>query len=248
MPSSSPLVLLHGLIGTLQTPDLQPFFLVNRLFAPDLLGYGAWRNCPPADIRIDTQVDHLHALFEQQFGDEPVNLLGHSVGGVVAMAFARRYPQRVLRLISVEGNFTLRDAFWSSSVARLPLDEVERMLEGFRADPLGWLAGAGVTDGPGHLAVAQRWLAQQPASTVRAMARTVVEVTGQASYLDDVREVFARHPVHLIAGARSRAGWDVPDWALQAAASDTEVADSGHLLMLERPEAFAEAVSAALSN
>ena len=248
MPPTSPLVLLHGLIGTLQAPDLQPFFPSRPLFAPDLLGYGAWRDCAPADIRIATQVAHLHTLIDQQFGAEPVDLLGHSVGGVVAVAFAQRYPQRVARLVSVEGNFTLRDAFWSSSVARMPLAEVEAMLAGFRADPLGWLAAAGVEEGDGRLAVAQRWLDQQPASTVKAMAQSVVEVTARADYSGLLRRVFASHPVHLLAGARSHAGWDVPAWARHAAASDTQVDGSGHLLMLEQPQAFARAVNTALSG
>jgi pimeloyl-ACP methyl ester carboxylesterase len=40
------------------------------------------------------------------------------VGGVVAYLFALRHPERVMGLVSVEGNFSLKDAFWSSSVAR----------------------------------------------------------------------------------------------------------------------------------
>lgn len=247
MLPAPPLVLLHGLIGTLQAPDLQPFFR-QRLLAPDLLGYGAWRDWPPGDICLATQVEHLRACLEQQFGAEPVDLLGHSVGGVVAIVFAQRYPQRVARLVSVEGNFTLRDAFWSSSVARMPLVEVEAMLAGFRADPLAWLAAAGVGMGAGRLAVAQRWLDQQPASTVKAMAHSVVEVTARADYPDLLRQVFASHPVHLVAGVRSHAGWDVPAWARAAAASDSLVESSGHLLMLEQPQAFAHAVNAALSG
>ena len=53
-----------------------------------------------------------------------------------------------------------------------------------------------------------------------------------------LRDVFDRVPVQLVAGARSRAGWDVPDWALKAAASYTEIPEAGHMVMLEAPDAL----------
>jgi lipase len=51
----------------------------------------------------------------------------------------------------------------------------------------------------------------QPAATVQAMAASVVDVTGESTYADTLRWVFARKPVHLLAGKLSRGGWDVPD-------------------------------------
>jgi hypothetical protein len=42
--------------------------------------------------------------------------------------------------------------------------------------------------------------------------------------------------------ARSRAGWDVPDWALAEAASYSEIPDAGHVAMVDALEAFAAAL------
>jgi hypothetical protein len=42
----------------------------------------------------------------------------------------------------VEGNFSLDDAFWSATLARMPAAEACAMLDGFRADPAAWLARA----------------------------------------------------------------------------------------------------------
>lgn len=242
----TPIVMIHGLIGTLQLPDLSGYFAPGQVLTPDLLGYGAWREVPAVEVNIAAQVEHLGAILHRRFGTEPVDLLGHSVGGVVAALFAHGHPDRVRNLVSVEGNFSLRDAFWSASVAQMPLEQVEALLGGYRRDPAAWLAAAGVAGEPDRLQVAAHWLGQQPAATVQAMARSVVEETGPASYLDKLRELFARRPVHLIAGERSRAGWDVPAWAGQAAASQRLIADCGHLMMLENPEAFAAAVQRAL--
>jgi hypothetical protein len=57
------------------------------------------------------------------------------------------------------------------------------------------------------------WLAFQPATTLRAMGRSIVEVTDVPKYLEIVRSVFARHPVCLLAGARSRAARRAVCWA-----------------------------------
>jgi lipase len=248
MPASTPIVFVHGLIGSLQVPDLSIHFGSTRTLAPDLLGYGDLRDVPAHQLSLPAQVAHLERVLRQGFGDEPVHLVGHSVGGAIAGLFAHAHPDRVADLISVEGNFTLKDAFWSASVARMSAQEAEAMLEGFRADPAAWLARAGMPAEPFLIEVASRYLSQQPASTVRAMARSVVEETGSPAYLPKLRELFSRGRVHLLAGERSRPGWDVQDWALRQARSIGVVAGAGHMMMLEQPQAFASMVNKALQQ
>lgn len=47
----------------------------------------------------------------------PVDGVGHSVGGAIAMLCAHTYPDHVRRIVNVEGNFTLADAFWFYEIA-----------------------------------------------------------------------------------------------------------------------------------
>lgn len=240
--AAGPVVFVHGLIGTLQVPDLLQYFTAGSAIAPDLLGYGAFRDAPPGEITIRAQVAHLHRTIERQFGAEPVHVVGHSVGGVIAMLLAHGHPERIESVISVEGNFTLNDAFWSSSVAQMPQPDVDRMLAGFRDDPRAWLGGSGVVVNADLTRIASHWLAHQPATTLRAMADSVVRETGSPEYLSKVRSVFAGHPVHLMAGERSSGDWDVQGWARQQAASFTVIPGTGHLMMLEQPVQFATAI------
>lgn len=158
------------------------------------------------------------------------------------MLLVRADPELVRRVVSVEGNFTLEDAFWTSSVARMSSSEVDRMIAGFRDDPAGWLADSGIDADDAALAVASEWLANQPATTVKAMAESVIEVTAAPAYLRAVRKVFDRHTVHLVAGERSADGWDVPVWAMERAATFTVIPGTGHLVMLERTAEFATLV------
>lgn len=213
-----PVIFVHGLIGSFADPRSLAHLVPAPVLCPDLLGYGSEAEADPAGITIDSQVEYVRAAVEDALPGTPVHVVGHSVGGVVAAAFAHRFPEQVASLVSVEGNFTLADAFWSAQLAAKTPAEVGEIL---RAKT--------------EIAYA---LTFQPASTVQAMARAVVEFTADPGYGQLLGEVFARTPVHLVAGARSRAGWDVPDWALSAADSYTEVPDVGHMVMHEAPEAF----------
>lgn len=242
-----PAVFVHGLIGTLGAQDLLQRFSPRPVLAPDLLGYGEHASAPPERIDLDAQAQHLNREVEEA-GAERVHLVGHSVGGAVAALFADRHPHRVASLVSVEGNFTLADAFWSAKVARMTAEQVKQMLADSRADPASWLRDAGVMPDRRRLALARRWLGYQPASTVQAMARAVVNTTGQHAYERTLRGVFARAPVYLVAGERSRDGWDVPAWALSSARGFTVIPRAGHLVMVEQPKRFAETIGLFLAD
>ena len=88
----------------------------------------------------------------------------------------------------------------------------------------------------------------QPAATPRAMARAVVDYTGDLGYEKLLGDVFARVRVHLVAGQRSRSGWDVPRWALDAAASYTEIPGAGHMIMFDAPQALGELLTSLTSH
>lgn len=233
-----PVVFVHGLIGPLADTRTVSLLRPAPVVCPDLLGYGRDADADPAHITIDAQVEYALAAVDRATPGARVHLVGHSVGGVIATTFAHRFPERVASVINVEGNFTLADAFWSAQLARKAPGEVSDLLEAGRADPARWLRNSGVEPTDEHLRSASQALVFQPATTVQAMARAIVEFTGRPGYESQLREVFHRTPVHLIAGARSRAGWNVPEWALAEAASYTEIPDAGHLVMLEAPRAF----------
>ncbi|MEM5390014.1 alpha/beta hydrolase [Paraburkholderia phymatum] len=239
-------VFVHGFFGPLSAAEFAEDHTVKhpsrRVLAPDLLGYGEHQHVPFDAITLRTQAEHISRSIEQQFGDEAVDVVGHSVGGAIAMLLAHAHPERVRRIVNIEGNFTLDDAFWSASVGHMSDADANALLERLRSDPLGWLRGAGVDVTPDMRDAAAHSLARQPASTLRAMGQSVVATTGEKRYLSTVREVFGTHPVHLIAGEHSRSGWHTPDWASIECASFQTIEGAGHMMMLERPHAFAAAL------
>jgi len=223
-------VLVHGLFGAFGDERTWSRLVPHRVLVPDLLGYGE-HAASAEQITMDAQVEHLRELL----GPEPVYLVGHSVGGVIVTLYADRYPDDVLGLINVEGNFSLADAFWSAELARKAPSDAEALLAAHRDDPAGWFGG---TTDPYEIESARAMLAFQPASTLQATAASVVAVTGAPTWEPLLRAVFARTAVHLVAGEASGAGWNVPDWAITAARTYTEVPGVGHAMMFQRPEIF----------
>jgi pimeloyl-ACP methyl ester carboxylesterase len=243
MPAPSPIVFVHGLFGPFKDPATFAHLAPAPCSAPDLLGYGAARD---ERVTLDGQVEALRVHVRGEAGGAPVHLVGHSVGAVYAFVLADRDPGLVASVTTVEGNFTLADAFWSASIATMDDDEARASIEGRLTDPHGFLAGDGVAATAPYVERAAEALAYQPWRTVRDSARAIVAATSGPEYEDVLRRVFSRVPVHLVAGERTAGAWDVPDWARTAASSTSTVGGAGHMVMLEHPERFGEVLATAL--
>jgi pimeloyl-ACP methyl ester carboxylesterase len=225
-------VLVHGLFGAFGDERLWSRLAPHEIVVPDLLGYGEYADAHE-QVTSCSQVDALRDFF----GPRRLYLVGHSVGGVIATVYAHRYPEDVVALINVEGNFTLADAFWSAELAKKSSAEADALLEAYRADPAAWFDG---TTDPYEMECAKAMLAFQPARTLQAMAASVVAITGAPTWEPLLRQVFTRTSVHLVAGELSRPAWNVPDWALAVASSYSEVAGAGHAMMFQQPESFGD--------
>lgn len=82
-----------------QRRALEPHF---RLILRDLRGHNGAEPRVPADYAMDTtEVDDLARVLDAE-GIGSAHLVGHSTGGLIAFAFARRYPERVRRLALIE--------------------------------------------------------------------------------------------------------------------------------------------------
>ena len=241
------LVMIHGLVGSLHYFDPQSRVAHATVLNVDLLGYGARRHVPPDRLTLDAQAEHVIGFLET-LGDENLWLLGHSMGGAVAMLAADRRPARLRGIINVEGNFTRPDTFWSQKIIQQRPDQwaesYRRMCDRVPETLERW----GVSATPQRLHWAAHILNHQPAGTVHAMARALVEETAPPAYLEAIRRVVERVPVHLLAGERSADAWGVPDFVRAAAASDHVQAEAGHLMMLERPDAFCAIVDSIIAQ
>lgn len=103
---TAPLVMLHGWMDV--GASFQ--FVVDALagerpvVAPDWRGFGRTASLPGTDSYwFPDYLGDLDALLDHLSPDAPIDLLGHSMGGNVAMVYAGVRPQRVRRLVNLEG-------------------------------------------------------------------------------------------------------------------------------------------------
>ncbi|SEP58456.1 Pimeloyl-ACP methyl ester carboxylesterase [Ectothiorhodospira magna] len=126
-----PLVLLHGLYGSGtnwqgQARSLAPHY---RVLLPDLRNHGQSPHASPMDY--PSMAADILALLDQENLQQPL-LVGHSMGGKVAMTLAQQHPERVRALVVADiapVSYSLDDrthAHLLNSLQQLPVARLSR--------------------------------------------------------------------------------------------------------------------------
>ena len=99
-----PLILIHGGRDHCRNWDRVALDLNDRytIYAPDLRGHGdsGWAlgsmySLPEFVLDVATLVAEL--------GEDPLTIIGHSLGGAIALQYAGTFPDRVRKVVAVEG-------------------------------------------------------------------------------------------------------------------------------------------------
>lgn len=94
-----PLLFLHGWLGSWRywVPTMVALSSFHRTYALDLWGFGD-SDKNHARYSIESYVEQV-ASFMQQMGLPRIPMVGHGLGGIVALHFAKRYPDQVDQLL-----------------------------------------------------------------------------------------------------------------------------------------------------
>jgi pimeloyl-ACP methyl ester carboxylesterase len=249
-----PLVLVHGLGGAAANwLALAPLLLPGRrLLVPELPGHGGSSPLPAAPS-LNPYADRISLLLERE-GLARAPVVGHSLGGAIALRLAIRRPELVSGLVLAAG------AGISSGTrnARHALTITGLLKPGRKIAP----HRARVARSPLlKRLVFGRWGAADPP----ALPPEVVEafLAGPALHSDTVSAAKAlvrddprsdldgvRCPALVLWGARDNQlpVGDAFDYARRLRARLRVIADCGHLLIAERPEACADAIDSFLNS
>lgn len=104
-PGARILFMLHGWMDV--SASFQ--FVVDALqrswhvIAPDWRGFGLTDPLPGGASWFPDYLADLEAILEHYCADQPADIVGHSMGGNIAMVYAGVRPERVARLVNLEG-------------------------------------------------------------------------------------------------------------------------------------------------
>ncbi len=103
-PDKPPLLMLHGGRDHCRNWDWTAAALRDEwhIIAPDLRGHGDSQWAPGALYSVAEHVLDLAALCDV-IGVRALTLVGHSLGGVVALAYASAFPDAVRKVVAIEG-------------------------------------------------------------------------------------------------------------------------------------------------
>lgn len=129
-----PLVLLHAfpLDARMWAPQRIAFDATHRVVTPDFAGFGRARSMSPRSS-IDEHADDVAALLDE-LGIPTATVLGLSMGGYVALAFARRHPGRLDGLILADtrttGDSADAKAGRDRAIAQVEAEGVSALVDG----------------------------------------------------------------------------------------------------------------------
>jgi len=276
-PGSVPLVLVHGWMDVgasyqFMVDALSADFADRRLIiAPDWRGFGQTTLAAPCDHYVFADyLGDLDALIDHYAPDgQPVDLVGHSMGGNVVMQYAGARPTRIRRLVNLEG-FGMPASRPAQAPRRLAqwLDELKQLRQGeisLKTYPDADAVARRLTKtNPRLPADKAAWLARQWA---RAGADGQWRILGDAAHkivnpslfrVDEMLALYAAitAPVLVIEGSddslsqwwKGRYSLDEFHERLKAVPvlSRQVLPDSGHMLHHDQPERLARALEAFL--
>ena len=251
---AEPLLLVHGMAGCSSAwiPVIGPLAAKYRVIAPDLLGHGQ-SDKPRTDYSLGA-----FAVWLRDFLDEldisVATLVGHSLGGGVALQFAHQHREYCRRLVLVNSGGLGTDI--SMPLRLLSAPGAELVLPVVASRP-AQLVGNGVLSllaarGVESARAQERWRKYATLADPmvrRAFLRTlrsVVDVRGQTvCALDRLPRLAGDLPTLIVAGARDAV---IPAGHAQAAhaalpGSRLEIIDdAGHHPQLDCPATLAQLI------
>lgn len=245
--SGHPLVLLHAfpLNKAMWQPQLNALASSARVLAPDLRGFGGSRgfdSSPSVEQMADDVASFLDALQIR----EPIVLGGLSMGGYVALAFARRYADRLRGLILADTKADPDD-----DMAKANRDKMIALVhkEGSRA----------VIDTMLPRLISADTVARRPAIAEEIGALASAQPAAIANALQALRDrpdatpglAAITVPTLILVGQQDEATPPAKATAMAQAIRKAQLVvlpEAGHMSNLEQPERFNTAIRAFLES
>ncbi len=236
-----PIVLLHGfpLDRRMWEPQVRGLYHEFRVVTPDLRGHGK-SQATPGPYTMEMLAEDVRALLDA-LGLQRVVLGGFSLGGYVAFAFYRLYPQRVQSLLLLDTRPQP-----DSEQAKQGREDMALLAEREGAGPIAdrliprLLSPATVAGNPAVVAKVRRMITEAP---VQGMAGDLRGMARRRDSTDLLREILV--PTLVVVGDQDAITPPAESEMMASTipnATLVKIPGAGHLSNLENPQAFTSAI------
>ena len=240
------LLLIHGLGCSLNYWDCvfgAPEFSHYRILAVDLPGFGLSEKPEDYDYSLSSQgrlvFELLQALQIQTF-----DLVGHSMGGAIAILMALQHPKRIRKIVTIEPNLLASNAKLSRQIVKYSEAAFIESYEAFRLSAIDtvkhWFVNVRRQD-------LDDYIAEILKTTAISMYRSA------SSLLDETAEPgltgsFCRMniPRHFVIGEETIKIKAVPDEFRDSGVNTVIVPGVGHMMMVDNPALFTRTLAQTL--
>lgn len=238
-----PILLLHGFSQDMCTwlPVVERFPTDITSVLVDLPGHG--QSDKPRDVapyRIDRLVEGLEVL-RAELGHERWHVVGYSMGGRIALAYATHHPRRVASLVLESASFGPRDAEARNRALRADDVLVERLRHSSAREFAEWWAQTPVLADQAGLPEGSRALEAEMrvANDPQALASVVLGAgQGQMADLFGAAGTLPM-PLMYVVGNRDSKYSAIAQEAHDAWGLDVRTLPTGHNVHLEQPQEYA---------
>jgi pimeloyl-ACP methyl ester carboxylesterase len=236
-PGPRPVVFVHGLSASSAyfADAADRAELAGRgLLAIDLPGFGGSPAPAGFGFTVDEQAAVVAAAAERAGGDA-ITLVGHSLGGTIALVVAERLGPRVAALVLAEAILTYDPALWSEQIARMSEDAWAEAFAAIQRRPDIYARGSMLRRNKAAVERIAPCVLQTTAHAMRASAVALQEAQLREGYY--ARYLALARPKTFVFG-------DLHDNTAFFAALKRDgariavVPRAGHLMMIDNPDAF----------
>jgi len=241
------LVLVHGLGCSLKYWSCvfeAPEFAAYRIIALDLPGFGRSAKSENYDYRLPSQAAVVLALLRELQVEQYI-LIGHSMGGTVAILMALQQPPQLARLIVIEPNLRACAAQLSRTIVKQTEDDFTAHYAQFQTQAIAtvksWFIDMQQADLAEYIA---ELLQTTPVSMYRSAA-SLMQVTAAEDFLLQFQQLAL--PKYFLVGAETLKTRPLPESLRAADMPVIVVPGVGHMMMVDDPAIFTNALAGVLA-
>lgn len=234
---SLPVVFVHSLPGNTQhwSAQLSHIRTTRRAITLDLRGHGQSSSPADGDYSIESMVQDIQTVVDQ-LNIERFILVGHSMGGSVAGAYAGTYPKRVVGLLLVDP---------SGDSTQMPVEEVQQYIGALESEAYSNVVGGYYSQ-----------ILTGSTETTQAKIMRDLRDTPKATVVGVFKELFKYNPVPALER------YEGPKLSVITSINETpfsvhnlvpnlphkKITGTGHWLQLDKPEEFNQIMDEFLSS